>query len=466
MSAPLLYIVIPASLGMILAIFNQNVNRNRTISIITVSLLALLGLTLPAGSAVSLGSITLKVSESMSVLGRQFSITSGDSPFIVLLFILVALWFVGSYVTEVSRWFFPISLIFIALLVAALSSEIFLFAAPLILVAVILSVPLLSPPETTPGRGVIRYLVFQTLALPCILLAGYILTGFETGPSDSTQALLSAILLGAGFAFLLGIFPFNTWLPQVFEESPIYVTAFILVALPMSVFWLMIHFIDTYVWIHTNEQIFVILRLTGTLMVLVGGIWACFQISLRRILAFAVMVDTGYMLLAIGAGSQAGYQVLSAFLLTRALNIGLAALALATIEKNHPSLNLKELKGMFHQYPFATGGYLVAMLSMAGMPLLANFPIRLVLTGELGAIDPTIAGLSVAGGVGLVIACARILSAIYSPTTDKKFSLNENMLAVIFIAAGVVFNILIALIPGILLTPLGILLNSFTHLPR
>ncbi|MGA9397426.1 MAG: proton-conducting transporter membrane subunit [Anaerolineaceae bacterium] len=466
MSAPLLYIVIPAGLGMILAIFNRNVNRNRTISIIGVSLLAMLGLTLPAGSAVGLGSITLKVAESMSVLGRQFSITSGDSSFIVLLFILVALWFVGSYVTEVSRWFFPISLIFIALLVAALSSEIFLFAAPLILVAVILSVPLLSPPETAPGQGVFRYLIFQTLALPCILLAGYILTGFETGPSDSTQALLSAILLGAGFAFLLGIFPFNTWLPQLFEESPIYVTAFILVALPMSVFWLMIHFIDTYVWIRSNEQIFMILRLTGTLMVLVGGIWACFQINLRRILAFAVMVDTGYLLLAIGADSWAGYQVLSAFFLTRALNIGLAALALATIEKNQPSLNLKELKGIFHQYPFATGGYLVALLSMAGMPLLANFPIRLVLTGELGALDPTVAALSIAGGVGLVIACARILAAIYSPTTGKGFSLNENMLAIIFIAAGVVFNLLIALIPGILLTPLGSLLNTFTHLPR
>ncbi len=466
MSAPFLYIIIPAVLGMILAIFNRNVDRNRIISIVTVSLLALFGLTLPPGSAVNLGSTTLKMSEGLSVLGRRFSITDGDSPFIVFLFIVVALWFLGSYVVEISHWFFPISLLFIALLVAALASEIFLFAAPLILVAVILSIPLVSPPETSPGRGVIRYLVFQTMALPCILLAGYILTGFETGPSDSTQALLSAMLLGAGFAFLLGIFPFNTWLPQLFEQSPIYVAAFIIITLPMTVFWLMIHFIDTYVWIRTNEQIFVILRLTGVLMVLVGGIWVCFQDNLRRILAYVVMVDSGYLLLSIGTGSQVGYEILTGFFGTRALNIGLAALALATIEKQHPTLDLKNLKGIFLNYPFATGGYLVALLSMAGIPLLANFPLRLVLTGELGILDPVVAGLSVAGGVGLVVASARILTSIYAPLSNTRFILNEDMLVIILISTGVVFNILIALLPGFLLSPLGDLLNTFTHLPR
>jgi formate hydrogenlyase subunit 3/multisubunit Na+/H+ antiporter MnhD subunit len=466
MNAPVLYIVLPAVLGVILAIFNQNVRRNRVISILAVILLALLGLTLPAGTAVNFGSVTLKVSSSLSVLGRQFTITDTDAPFIALMYALVGLWFLGSLVTEVSRWFFPISLVFTSLLVAALSSEVFLFAAPLILAAVILSIPLLSPPETIPGRGVIRYLVFQTLALPCILLAGYILTGFETGPSDSSQALLSAVLLGAGFAFLLGIFPFNTWLPQLMEEAPVYVTGFIMVVLPMSVFWLMIHFIDTYVWIRTNSNIYMVLRVAGILMVMVGSVWACFQSNLRRILAYAIMLDTGYMLLAVGSGTLVGLQVLSANIMTRVINIGLASLSLAFLMKNHPDLEVGKLKGIFIQYPFATSGYLAALLSMAGLPLLANFPLRLVLINELGAGSPLITGLAAAGGIGLVIAFGRILASIYSPVREKKFILNENMLVIILITAAIFFNVLIAFIPGILLTPLGNLLNAFTHLPR
>ncbi|MBN2256962.1 MAG: hypothetical protein JW704_03960 [Anaerolineaceae bacterium] len=466
MSAPVLYIIIPAALGVILAVFNQNIKRNRTISAIVVTLLALLGLTLPAGSAVAIGTLTLKVSATMSVLGRQFTISRVDAPFIAFLFGLVAFWLLGSVVADVSRWFFPISLIFIALLVAALASEIFIFSAPLILAAVMVSIPLLSPPETVPGRGVVRYLFFQSMAMPCILLAGYILTGFETGPSDSSQALLSAVLLGVGFAFLLGVFPFNTWLPQLFEEAPVYVTAFVMVVLPMSIFWLMIHFIDNYVWIRTNENIYRILRLTGVLMVLVGGIWVCFQTSLRRILAFALMLDTGFMLLAIGTGTLAGLQVLSAFFLTRAINIGLASLSLAVLMEHQSSLELKGLKGMYRQSPFATSGYLVALLSIAGMPMLANFPIRVVLTGELGAIDPFVAGLSVAGSIGLVFAFARILAALYNPVGEKKIVLSEDMLVIILIVAGVVVNTLIAFIPGILLSPLGNLLNAFIHLPK
>jgi NADH:ubiquinone oxidoreductase subunit 2 (subunit N) len=372
----------------------------------------------------------------------------------------------GSLVTDVSRWFFPIGLIFTSLLVGALSSEIFIFAAPLILAAVIISIPLLSPPETSPGRGVIRYLVFQTLALPCILLAGYILTGFETGPSDSSQALLSAVLLGAGFAFLLGIFPFNTWLPQLMEDAPVYVTGFILIVLPMSVFWLMVHFIDTYVWIRTNQNIYMVLRVAGVVMVLVGGVWACFQSNLRRLLAYAIMLDTGYMLLALGTGTLAGLQVLSASLITRVINIGLASLTLALIMKDHPEPELSKLQGIFLKAPFATSGYLIALLSMAGLPLLANYPTRLVLFGELGTVDILAGGLSVFGGIGLVIAFGRILSGIYSPIHEVKPSTSENILVIILIAAAVVLNILIALIPGILLTPVGNLLNVFTHLPR
>ncbi len=55
MNAPVLYIVVPVALGVILSIFNQNLQRNRMISVLAVILLALLGLTLPAGSAVELG---------------------------------------------------------------------------------------------------------------------------------------------------------------------------------------------------------------------------------------------------------------------------------------------------------------------------------------------------------------------------------------------------------------------------
>jgi formate hydrogenlyase subunit 3/multisubunit Na+/H+ antiporter MnhD subunit len=209
-----------------------------------------------------------------------------------------------------------------------------------------------------------------------------------------------------------------------------------------------------------------VLRVAGVVMVLVGGIWACFRSNLHRLLAHAIMLDTGFMLLALGTGTIAGLQVLTAAIITRAVNLGLASLSLSILMKTNPDLYIGNLRGVFLKYPFITSGFLAVLLSIAGFPLLANFPLRIVLIGELGALDPLIAILALLGSVGLVIAFGRILTGIYSPLKSGKAGLNENVLVIILIVAGLVFNILIALIPGILLTPLGNLLNAFTHLPR
>jgi NADH:ubiquinone oxidoreductase subunit 2 (subunit N) len=183
-------------------------------------------------------------------------------------------------------------------------------------------------------------------------------------------------------------------------------------------------------------------------------------------LANAIILDTGFMLLALGTGTLAGLQVLTASIVTRVINIGIASLALSVLMKYYPDLYLGDLRGVFQKHPFTTSGFMAVLLSMAGLPLLANFPLRLVLVSELGAINPLVATLSVVGSLGLVIAFGRILAGIYNTDRRSKPNLTENMLVMILIAVGLIFNILIALIPGILLTPLGNLLNAFTHLPR
>ena len=95
----------------------------------------------------------------------------------------------------------------IALLVAALAVEPFLFSALLIEMAVLVSVPLLSPPGHPVGKGVLRYLIFQTLAMPFILFAGWVFGGVEINPADTQLLVQSVVLMGFGFAFWLAVFP-------------------------------------------------------------------------------------------------------------------------------------------------------------------------------------------------------------------------------------------------------------------
>jgi hypothetical protein len=93
------------------------------------------------------------------------------------------------------------------LMVASLAVEPFLYAALFIEMAVLLAIPLLTSIYSPPGRGIVRFLIYQTLAMPFILVTGWLLAGVEASPGDLALAAQSTSMLGLGFAFLLAVFP-------------------------------------------------------------------------------------------------------------------------------------------------------------------------------------------------------------------------------------------------------------------
>ena len=67
-------------------------------------------------------------------------------------------------------------------MVASIAVEPFLFAALFIELAILLAIPMLVNIQQPPARGVIRFLIYQTLAMPFILLSGWLLSGVEASP--------------------------------------------------------------------------------------------------------------------------------------------------------------------------------------------------------------------------------------------------------------------------------------------
>jgi len=463
MSAPLIWIVAPLIVAILFWLLQGRTTLLIVLATTVCALLALLAWTVPIASAVKLGPWSFEVQSSLSVLGRRFVLDPGDRSFLTLIYGIGAFWFFGSRIAGAHRHFIPIGMAMLALLVAAMAVEPFLYAALLVEMAVLLSIPMLVPPGRVVGQGIVRYLIFQTLALPFLLFAGWAAAGVEANPTDSRLLLQAVAFLGLGFAFWLAVFPFYTWVPLLSQESHAYETGFILGLLPSVMLLLMLNFLDNFAWLRAYPLLPVGLQLCGALMVVTGGFWAAFQKSLPRLFGYAVIMESGFALLSISLQSQAGLEVFVASLFPRMLALALWSLAASAFEEQGISLDFDGLQGQFRRYPLITSGLVLAYFSLAGLPLLGGFPTRLVLLESLAQNSLVIMLWVLLGNVGFLLSGLRMLATLVSGTQES-WKVNEHWPLATLIVIGAAGLLFIGVFPRFFLSGLLTILQSFSHL--
>jgi len=277
-----------------------------------------------------------------------------------------------------------------------------------------------------------------------LLLTGWVLTGVETTPGSGV-AVRAASLMSLGFAFLLAVFPFHTWILMLAEEAKPYVAAFVFLVFSWMVSLYGLRFLDRYLWLRESGMVLQFLRLAGVTMVLVGGFSAIFEYHLGRMLGYAVMLDTGYNLLA--ASMPAGIPLLFAALLPRALALGTWALALTVLQYHTKTLRFSQVEGFGRKLPVTSAALVVAQCSLAGMPLFAFFPVRLMFWQQMAVQAPWVVGLSLLGSVGLFTAAARTLIALTSQTDESSSTSLEKPQTLLLIGISLISIVLLGLFP-------------------
>jgi NADH:ubiquinone oxidoreductase subunit 2 (subunit N) len=332
--------------------------------------------------------------------------------------------------------------------------------------AVLVAVPLLSPLEQKPGQGVIRFLIYQTLGMPFILFAGWLLAGVEASPGDLSLTIQSTVMLGLGFAFLLAIFPLYNWIPQLMEESSPYVVGFLLWILPTTIIIFGISFLDRYAWLRTSPQVITGLRVVGLLMLVSGGFWAAFQHHFGRLMAYTTIAETGFLLLAVSLAPGSSTDLVFLFLIPRGLSLAIWALSLSIFKTSDETFQFSSMQGLAHTYPLATAGLILATLSNAGFPLLAGFPPRLALWQILEQQSTGATIWYLVGLLGLLIGAVRMLAVLVAQETETAWSLKENLVQRGMLGVGILMLFILGIFPQAVGPIVEKLPLMFQHLNR
>lgn len=209
------------------------------------------------------------------------------------------------------------------------------------------------------------YLKTGSLYFYDIGLAKTVLWGHPLG-------LLALLLFFAGIGFKIAAFPFQLWVPDVYQGAPSPVTAFMSVASKSAGFMILIRFFSftlgdgTVPWNHITIII-------ALFTLLYGGLGALAQTSFKRLMGYSSISHAGYLLIAFASNPAQGLPSILYYLTGYAVATLAVFLVIGFIEKSTGSDALENFEGLYQTSPFVAGNLLIALLSLAGVPPLAGF---------------------------------------------------------------------------------------------
>lgn len=231
----------------------------------------------------------------------------------------------------------------------------------------------------------------------------------QAGRPAGPALLMAAGLIVTGLGFKIAAVPFHAWAPDVYEGSPTPVTAFLAVASKAVGFVLLLRIFGWGAFALDSVAVVFrpILLTLGVATVTLGTLAALPQRDFKRLLAYSGIAHAGYMLLALGTLGEAGLGTVVAYLWAYLLATLPVLIFVNEMERIHGSADLRHLDGLARRDPGPALGLTLCLLSMAGLPPLIGFSVKLAVLTTLwsaGEIPALIIGVVMAvAGLGFYL---------------------------------------------------------------
>jgi len=280
---------------------------------------------------------------------------------------------------------------------------------------------------------------------------------------DVSVIVIGATLILVTFLFKISAFPFQNWTIDVYDGSPLPVTAFMAATFKVAIFGfvLRVMLVDFDPIRDMWDTLFIVIIIATLLY---GTFLAIVQESLKRMLAASSIVHTGYLLIAfvsIGyAGESASSSIiyyLVAYFLSAMGAFGLISYIAAD---EHVRVTYEDFRGFAHVHPYMAAMLSIFMLSLAGIPSTIGFVGKFYIF--TGAIEAGYTFLAVCGIIATFISIYyyfKVIALMYFyPACDSEWDhvpplRGISALTIGFIAVAVIWggigNTFVAYFPGV-----------------
>lgn len=232
-----------------------------------------------------------------------------------------------------------------------------------------------------------RYLLLSFVAM-AIMLFGILLLYAATGtmqiavqsqklvemaPSLNGLVSLGLIMVFAGIAFKVSLFPFHAWAPEVYSGARLFVISYLVVVVKSVVLIFLLR--SSFVYLGgTHPTLTSLIGYMAIFSMWVGNGMMLRERNLIRMLAFLSIGHLGALMIPILAHNARATEAI--FLDITAFGVAMLLVFTSLKGFGHDrarGINVDDLRGLYYRRPWASITLAIALISLTGFPLTAGF---------------------------------------------------------------------------------------------
>ncbi len=212
-----------------------------------------------------------------------------------------------------------------------------------------------------------RYLLVHVFG-GLLFLMGMMLYYFKTGTMTFNTILpanagVAEYLILAGFSLNAAVIPLHAWLPDAYPEATVEGAVFMCAFTTKTAVYVLAR----------GFPGFEILAILGTAMTVYGVFYAVIENDMRRVLAYHIISQVGYMVAGVGIGTEMAINGACAHAFAHILYKALLFMGAGSVLYMVGTAKLSKLGGLYKYMPLTMVFYVVGAISISGFPLFSGF---------------------------------------------------------------------------------------------